>query len=205
MVPSVKGRQLYAQAMQWYSWLSVLCSHWPKDVDPRPVVNAKVTATAKPKVKRRAKVVKAALTADGRASKVHASHRLRSTGDLLWCDCCGAYGQLRFKALKERCLGGSGAATSSRKGQLIALRNGKHPLTGLLLGATSAVQRRLVGNRELAWGAREPAGRDRERDAGIGALVAVQGAVGKAVHKLQMLHDRRVACALGKLLSWAPR
>ena len=66
------------------------------------------------------------------SKQVHASHSMRITGDLLWCNNCGCYGQSRFKALKETCRGAGTA--KARAGQLSQLRLGRHPLSGKPIG-----------------------------------------------------------------------
>ena len=71
----------------------------------------------------------------------------------------------------------------SRMGQLAALRNGKHPLTGVKLGATSALQ----------------------QHANVVKFENRGNAIRQAVGKLQVLQDQRVAWAVGKLLSGVAR
>ena len=63
-----------------------------------------------------------------RKKQLHHSHCFRLSGDLLWCNNCGCYGQARFKALKESCRGD--ATAKARAGQLARLRLGQHPETG---------------------------------------------------------------------------
>ena len=64
--------------------------------------------------------------------RLHHSHCFKLTGDLVWCDRCGCYGQARFKALKEACRGSITA--KARAGQLAQLRLGRHPITGVDIG-----------------------------------------------------------------------
>ena len=186
MVPSAQWRLQSSEARQWYGWLCVLCSRWPQDVDLRPRCAAKKEAKPKAKSSRLAMAKQGAPAAVviedqslARAKTLHQSHQLKSAGQLIWCDSCGAYGQHRFKDLKTQCCG---EAKSSKLGQLIALREGRHPLTGVKLGATSAVKQSIP-----VWVGRAPPCKSHS--------------VQKAVEKLQELCDRRTACALGKLLS----
>ena len=74
-----------------------------------------------------------------RANKLHPSHKLKILGKLVWCDHCGAYSSVRFKALKAVCLGAEKA--SNRAGQLSQHRQGKHPLTGRPIGSTMDARR----------------------------------------------------------------
>ena len=68
---------------------------------------------------------------------LHSSHQYRLTGNLLWCNHCGAYGQQRFKkSLKDKCAGPSTA--KSKGGQLAQLRKGLHPLSGAVIGAVAS-------------------------------------------------------------------
>ena len=190
LVPSTRWRLQYAQATQWYSWLFTLCSQWPKDVDPKPKAFVSSSALSKVVAHRADKPATApsstwiSVAADERFDKIHPTHRLRSAGEVLWCDNCGAYGQSRFKDLKEPCRGGDSAAMGPRKGQLTALRDGRHPLTGVKLGGARAVQHCV-----------KAASRSRTRGA-IDRDVLL-----KAVARLQQLANRRTACAFGILLS----
>ena len=187
--PSTRWRLQYSQASQWYSWLSTLCSQWPKDVDPKPKARPRRAAptpstvhTPKPASARSA----VSLAVDERVTKLHPSHRLRCVGDMLWCDCCGAYGQLRFKDLKEPCRGKDGAA--NRQGQLTALRNGRHPSSGAELGAARGVQQCVKAALRSRPSSRPCPAIDKD-------------VLCKAALKLQGLVERRTACALGILLT----
>ena len=62
---------------------------------------------------------------------LHPSHCLMITGDLIWCNHCGSYGQERFKALRQSCKGSQ--HERSKASQLSHLRRGRHPLTGSFL------------------------------------------------------------------------
>ena len=122
--------------------------------------------------------------APARAKTLHQSHQLKSAGQLIWCDSCGAYGQHRFKDLKTQCCG---EAKSSKLGQLIALREGRHPLTGVKLGATNAVKQSIPARVRRALPCK-------------GHSDAREALLNEAVAKLHEVYRRRTSFALGKLL-----
>ena len=69
------------------------------------------------------------MAASRRAPSSHGlgiGHDLRRSGALVWCRICGAYGELRFKAVKGPCKGE--ASNGMRAGQLSRLLRGFHPL-----------------------------------------------------------------------------
>ena len=53
-------------------------------------------------------------------------HDLRRSGAMVWCRICGAYREMRFKALKVACSGR--ASSAMRAGQLGRLLKGFHPV-----------------------------------------------------------------------------
>ena len=75
-------------------------------------------------------------------SGLHSSHCLKVTGDFLWCNLCGCYGQQRFKDLRASCKGSQ--HLKSKAGQLAKLRKGCHPLTGMPLGKARAASSSVV-------------------------------------------------------------
>ena len=59
---------------------------------------------------------------------LHRSHCLKLSGSLVWCKLCGAYADQRVKAFKKPCRGPE--KVRSKAGQLVRLRQGRHPTTG---------------------------------------------------------------------------
>ena len=111
---------------------------------------------------------------------LHSSHRLRITGEVVWCNACGCYAQQRLRDLKAPCKGGGDVPGGPRRSQLAALRDGRHPLNGDRLGATAIVQ---VEAKQA-------------RASKIPTAVAVQRLVGS----VQAPVNRSIALALGRLL-----
>ena len=241
MSPNTHSIAAYKEAIDWYKWLTLLCSNWPRDVDPRPRDQngssaAKAAGALMPQGKRprgtsssgrkhegkmavrtawqmepdRLAAIDRAASAGGMCSNVssgassgagggtsgssggpealetlvqskqlHSSHSMRITGNLLWCNNCGCYGQARFKALKEDCRGG--ATARARAGQLAQLRLGRHPLSGEPLGKvlTSAIRVTKPGA------------------AGRGGATTSAGDLEKFVHALQRPVGRVLGTALG--------
>ena len=60
-----------------------------------------------------------------------AEHRLTTTGDVTWCRRCGPYSRSRARGLVHACPGRPSDA--SAKTRLGALRDGKHPVSGVNL------------------------------------------------------------------------
>ena len=58
--------------------------------------------------------------------QVGLGHSLYKSGPMLWCCICGAYAEVRLKALKAPCTGAAGEGP--RAGQLSRLLRGMHPL-----------------------------------------------------------------------------
>ena len=67
-------------------------------------------------------------------------HDLRLSGEVIWCKKCGRYGEERVKqgmGIGGVCTGGRSVAHT----QLNALRNGRHPRTGVPLPPDVAFRR----------------------------------------------------------------
>ena len=113
-------RQTDQLAKLWYSWLAVLISNWPKDTQGR-------NQTARKKKRARpAAPDNVAKAAKVDTNKFGVGHRLFRSGELVWCNICGAYAVQRFKALKLPCAGAAGKGP--RAGQLARMLKGDHPL-----------------------------------------------------------------------------
>jgi len=90
------------------------------------------------------------------------SHRHRLTGDVVWCDRCGAYASVRAQGLAKACPGRPhDAAAMSRRD---ALRRGLHPVTrqvldgGAVHASRSRVDRAALGVGAPVQAAQQPSG-----------------------------------------------
>ena len=72
----------------------------------------------------------------------HPSHALRKTGPFVFCTRCGCYGAQRLASLASPC---EMTATPSRRYFLTKLIDGRHPRTGVALGAAEAVSASQLG------------------------------------------------------------
>ena len=204
MSPNDRSLAAYKEAIRWYRWLAQLCNNWPNDVDPKsqlragaidgglvpvaPLAAEPVGSTgADGGCVAGAAIAVAAGSADAldnivQSKKLHSSHSMRLTGDMLWCSNCGCYGQTRFKALKKVCRGN--ATASARVGQLARLRLGRHPATGEPIGqvVTSASR-----------------GHRLSKESGSGNMASAID-VETLVRALQRATGRMLGHALGKLI-----
>ena len=118
-------RQTDQLAKWWYSWLTVLIYNWPKDTQGRRQPAGKKKRT-RPDVTTKSTPDSATKSAKVDMKKFGVGHRLFRSGNLIWCNVCGAYAEKRLKALKLPCRGAAG--TGPRAGQLSRMLKGEHPL-----------------------------------------------------------------------------
>ena len=69
-----------------------------------------------------------------RLADVHDSHRVRVTGEVVWCDKCAAYALVRMRLLARECP--RRPADAAARARREALRAGRHPVTGEELEAS---------------------------------------------------------------------
>ena len=169
-VPSQHLKDGYREARQWYDWLLTLCSHWPRDTDPRPKAKAKSFPRTELSAGASAAVPAGEVTdpigaadivvgtsvalpgsshllpgkcAVDRDCRIHASHVMRSAGRIHFCNACGSYAEMRIsRTLRVVCDGHAAGSQGPKVSQLNNLRAGKHPLTGKSVGATTSTAAR---------------------------------------------------------------
>ena len=74
--------------------------------------------------------------------RIHQSHRLSLSGNILWCRRCGALAWQRVSALARECVG---TVPASRRRSLLRLRGDRHPLDGGAIGRAIPVSIGLQG------------------------------------------------------------
>jgi hypothetical protein len=134
---TVASREAFRMARRWYQWLAVLISNWPDDTQGqrrqrrlagqkrrrRYEEEAEDTEVAAAEAKRVR--IPPSVTTRTLAVQLGLGHSLYQSGRMLWCRICGAYAEVRLKALKDPCAGPAG--TGPRSGQLSRLLKGVHP------------------------------------------------------------------------------
>ncbi len=110
----------------------------------------------------------ATLAAKGTADS--STHRLRTTGNVVWCEACGAYGTERAVGLADACRGPPPkGADWGRRTLLARLRRGLHPRSGEPLGGQSWAHPRELEHQAAERAHRVFAARQRHEH-GLGML-----------------------------------
>ena len=132
VIPTAKGGHIIELALSGHCWLCTRCE--PRSTSWVNLATSKCSGTgAKP-------LTTIAATMVGRPVEGGRRHSLIESGTVQWCDTCGTYAESRTSQRMVNVCPGPPPAAAGKGGmrqQLMALKAGRHPVTGMMLPVPS--------------------------------------------------------------------